>query len=221
MEYLRGEDLASMLSRRGRLPIEEVLPMVDKIAAALEAAHAVGIVHRDLKPENVFVGEEGDDVRLLDFGIARLHEGDGLTFASELLGTPGYLAPEQAVGDSSQIGPHTDVFALGSITYRALTGQSAFPARHTCAAVYEAMHLTPLPPSSLVPGLEEDVDHVIALALAKAREDRYGRPSSFAKGLRLAANAALDATSRDSARKLAVKQERSDTRRMRAPILLH
>jgi predicted Ser/Thr protein kinase len=219
MEYLRGEDLACMLERRGRLPIDEVIRIIDKIAAALEAAHAVGIVHRDLKPENVFLGDEGDDVRLLDFGIARLREGDGLTLATELLGTPGYIAPEQARGDASQIGPHTDVFALGSIAYRALTGRCAFPSRQTYAAAYEAMHLTPVPPSSLVHGLEEDVDHVIALALAKTCADRYPRPSWFAEGLRLAAHAALDATSRASARRLAAAQEQKEPWRVGSPLL--
>ncbi|HEY2517698.1 MAG TPA: serine/threonine-protein kinase, partial [Polyangiaceae bacterium] len=188
MERLRGADLALVLERRGRLTLEEVVPMVERIAEALEAAHAVGIVHRDLKPENVFLAGD-EDVRLLDFGVARHEAGAGLTLANEVLGTPGYMAPEQACGRPSDVGPHTDVFALGAIVYRCLTGRAAFPSRTACAAIYEAMHLVPEAPSSLVPELGPDIDIVVARALAKASERRYPRARAFAEELRRAATA--------------------------------
>jgi serine/threonine-protein kinase len=202
MEYLQGEDLARVLQRCGRLPLEKVTVLIEKIAAALEAAHAAGVVHRDLKPENVFLLEGTDCVRLLDFGIARLQEGDGLTLASELLGTPGYMAPEQARGDTTHIGPHTDVFALGAIAYRALTGKSPFPSRAAAAAVYESLHLIPPPPSTFSSDLPVDVDCVLALALAKEHDKRYARPTQLAEGLRLAARGVLDDASRASAERL-------------------
>jgi serine/threonine-protein kinase len=211
---LRGEDLATVLRRHGRLPLDEVVALVEKIAAALEAAHAAGVVHRDLKPENVFLLNGHGDVRLLDFGIARLQEGDGLTLTTELLGTPGYMAPEQARGDATEIGPHTDVFALGSIVYRTLTGKCPFPSRATAAAVYEALHLTPPPASRIASELPEDVDLVIALAMAKSRADRYARPEQLARALRLAAQGALDETSRASGRRLVPMEEDNDTRRV-------
>jgi serine/threonine-protein kinase len=203
MEHLAGEDLATRLKRRGSLALEEIVPLAQKIATALEAAHAAGVVHRDLKPENVFLLDGTDEVRLLDFGIARFQEGDGLTMTMELLGTPGYMAPEQVRGDRAQIGPHTDVFALGAIVYRALTGESAFPSRAPASAVYEALHMTPRPPSSVSPGLPEDVDHVVALALAKRTADRYATPLLFARELQMAMEGSLDEGTRVSARKLA------------------
>jgi tRNA A-37 threonylcarbamoyl transferase component Bud32 len=200
MEYLTGEDLATRLRRRGALPLQELLPIVEGIASALEAAHAAGIVHRDLKPENVFLLDGTDDVRLLDFGIARFQESEGLTLTLELLGTPGYMAPEQVRGMG--IGPPVDVFALGAIVYRALTGKCAFPARAPAAAIYEALHLTPPRPSSVRPELPDDVDYVVTLALAKRTEDRYAHPSQLAEALRRAAEGALDEASRASARGL-------------------
>jgi predicted Ser/Thr protein kinase len=200
MEHLRGEDLATRLRRRGLLPLRDLVPIVERIASALEAAHAAGIVHRDLKPENVFLLEGSDEVRLLDFGIARFQEGDGLTMTMEILGTPGYIAPEQVRGD--RIGPQIDVFALGAIVYRALVGKSAFPARAPAAAVYEALNLSPPPPSTVRRELPEDVDYVLALGLAKRCADRYEKPSQLARALRLAAEGTLDEASRVSARNL-------------------
>src|SRR5258706_2556922 len=135
------------------MPLLAVVPLLEAFYAGSQASHAVGVVDRDLKPENVFLLHDGG-VRLLDFGIARLQEGGdageavGLTLTAELLGTPGYMAPEQARGDTKLIGPHTDVFALGAIVYRAITGKSPFPSRAPAAAVYEALHLVPPRPTS-------------------------------------------------------------------------
>jgi tRNA A-37 threonylcarbamoyl transferase component Bud32 len=218
MEYLRGEDLGAVLRRRGQLPLDEVLLLVDKIATSLAAAHAVGVVHRDLKPQNVFVLDGSGEVRLLDFGIARLQESEGMTLTCELLGTAGYLAPEQARGGAEDIGPHTDVFALGAIVYRALTGKCAFPSRSTAAAVYESLHLSPTPPSRLVAVVPEAVDDVLALALAKRADERYALPMLFACDLRLAARGALGPDVRDRARRLSPGED-SQTRRIIHPSL--
>ncbi len=185
MDLLRGEDFAATLRRRERLPPAELFPILDELAAALDAAHDHGIVHRDVKPQNVFL-VEGSGVRLLDFGVARLEEGLGLTQTAALLGTPGYLAPEQITGTASDIGPHTDVFALGAIVYRALTGQAAFAAKNASAAAFEALNYDPPAPSRLTPEVNADMDAVIALALAKKREERYARASDFARDLRAA-----------------------------------
>jgi len=183
MDLLRGEDLAAMLRRRERLPPAELFPIVDALAAALDAAHDHGIVHRDVKPQNVFL-VEGGGVRLLDFGVARLGEGIGITQTAAVLGTPGYLAPEQITGSGADLGPHTDVFALGAIVYRALTGQPAFAAKNASAAAFEALNHVPAPPSRLTPEVNADMDAVISLALAKRREERYSRASTFARDLR-------------------------------------
>jgi len=205
MDLLKGEDLGALLRRRGELPLEDVVALAERSAAALDAAHELGVVHRDLKPENLFLlggAEVGFDLRVLDFGVARLLDDSqpGLTQAATVLGTPGYLAPEQARGELAEIGPHTDVFALGAILYRALTGRNAFPARAVSAAIYQALHHEPRPPSSVRAGLPDGIDDVLTLALAKRPEDRYARAPHLARDLRAAARGQLPEESRRRAR---------------------
>jgi hypothetical protein len=213
MERLRGEDLAAFLRRRPYIPAAEALPILRALAVALDSAHQAGVVHRDLKPQNVFLLDDtigdGPAVRLLDFGISRLLDDESpLTRPAWVLGSPGFLAPEQARGALDRIGPHSDVFALGAIAYRMLTGQRAFPARDMTGAVFEAIHAEPPPPSAVRPELGHAVDAVFTLALAKAIESRYRRPSDFTRDLALALDGALPesvaqraraATSRDAA----------------------
>jgi hypothetical protein len=189
MELLHGEDLAALLRRRGRLSVEELLSILDPLAAALDEAHAAGIVHRDLKPQNVFL-EAGGAVRLLDFGVAHLSDHTGLTTASAVIGTPGYLAPEQVAEGFGDPSARTDVFGLGAIVYRALTGQAAFPSRHAAGAAYEALHVHPPRPSTLA-DLKPDIDDVLAIALAKKPEDRYASASELARDLRSAEQGTL------------------------------
>jgi hypothetical protein len=202
MDLLRGEDLAAMLRRRERVSPEELFPIVDALAAALDAAHDRGIVHRDVKPQNIFL-LEGGGVRLLDFGVARLGDGLGLTQTAALLGTPGYLAPEQITASAGDLGPHTDVFALGAIVYRALTGQPAFGGKHASMAAFEAINHTPAPPSRFAPELNADVDAVIALALAKSCSERYARASIFVRDLRAACAGTLSSDVRKRATSIA------------------
>jgi hypothetical protein len=214
MELLKGEDLGMLLRRRGAITPSELLPIVDQLAGVIEAAHAAGIVHRDLKPQNVFLVESAGapTVKLLDFGVARLIEGSELTHTAMLIGSPGYLAPEQVATEFGEVGPRADVFALGAIVYRALTGQSAFPARNAAAAVYEAVHREPERASKLDASLHEDVDAVLALALAKQPAKRYGSASELGRDLRAACAGSLDETSRERARNL-------DRKRLSSPAL--
>jgi serine/threonine protein kinase len=208
MERLRGEDMGALLKRRDRLDLAEVVHIVERIAAGLDGAHALGVVHRDLKPQNVFLCGELDtgqipDVRLLDFGVARLGEAlaaTAMTATAAVIGTPGYMSPEQATG--ADIGPSADVFALGAIAYRALTGKPAFPSRNPASALFEALHHEPPPPSEVVPGLPDDVDAVIALALAKKSTERYQTAGEMARDLALAARAELGETARARAASL-------------------
>lgn len=210
MERLKGSDLAAVLRRRERLTFAEVVDLAHQLAEILEAVHAAGVIHRDLKPQNVFLMEateaatEAIDVRLLDFGIARMIDGAGdrLTESAAVIGSPGYLAPEQVDARIGTVGPHTDLFALGAIAYRALTGCHAFPSRHPAAAIYEAVHLTPTPPSQLDTGLPADVDYVVALALAKRPSDRYARASEFARDLEAALTGTLPEQVRVRARSI-------------------
>ncbi len=188
MERLEGEDLAADLRRRGALPPAEVAELAGNLATALEAAHRAGVVHRDLKPQNVYLLRGGSALKLLDFGISRLSDtptGQTLTHAA-VVGSPGYLAPEQARGASGEIAARTDVFALGAICYRALTGVEAFPGRTPATAIYEALQRDPPPPSQLRSELPAALDAVLALALAKAPAQRYQHAAELASDLRLA-----------------------------------
>jgi serine/threonine-protein kinase len=206
MEYLPGEDLGALLRRREKLPPAELLPILEQLTHVLAAAHAAGIVHRDLKPQNVFLSSQpggAPRVRLLDFGISKLRGDPGLTTTSALLGSPGYLAPEQAAADLGPVGPEADLFALGALIYRALTGQSAFPSRHPAAAVYEAVHVTPAPPTRLAPELPADVDHVLSVALAKKPSERYRSPLELMRDLEAALGPGLDDSVRRRASDLA------------------
>jgi serine/threonine-protein kinase len=200
MELLRGEDLGTLLRRRSVLPSAELLPIIDQLAAGLASAHALGIVHRDLKPQNIFLVGNPPHVKLLDFGVARFLEGGELTQSAMLIGSPGYLAPEQATSEYGEVGPRADVFALGTIVYRALTGQSAFAARNPAIAVYEVVHNEPAPPTDVNSQLPPDVDVVLAIALAKKPSQRYATPLELARDLRLAFSGGLGNDARSRAR---------------------
>jgi serine/threonine protein kinase len=125
MEYLRGRDLGQLLVERGRLTAPEVVDLLGQAARALDKAHALGIVHRDLKPENLFLAERDDhtaSLKVLDFGVAKLVAAGGGTSTGQVLGTPLYMAPEQLT-DNTLVGPRTDVWAVGLIAFRLLTGR--------------------------------------------------------------------------------------------------
>ncbi len=126
MELLEGEELGSLLKKRGHFPINETLLYLTQVALALDKAHAASIVHRDLKPGNLFLTKRDDGspcVKILDFGIAKLMS-EGQTHATQTVGTPMYMAPEQIIGKSALIGAPTDVLSLAHITYTMLTGES-------------------------------------------------------------------------------------------------
>ena len=126
MELLQGEELGSLLKKRGPFPLEDTLLYLTQVALALDKAHAASIVHRDLKPGNLFLTQCDDGspcVKILDFGIAKMMS-EGQTHATQTVGTPMYMAPEQIIGKSALIGAPTDVLSLVHITYTLLTGES-------------------------------------------------------------------------------------------------
>src|SRR5262249_30866983 len=147
--YLRGEPLAMRLRAEKALPWEQIGEVGDQVLAALSVAHRAGVVHRDLKPENIFLALDDagrEHVKLLDFGISKLR--DSKTFATtdaRVLGTPAYMAPEQAEGRHDLIGPGTDVWAMGAILYEMVTGTVAFAAPSTPAILYRVCHGEPDP----------------------------------------------------------------------------
>ena len=142
LEYLQGESLATRL-RFGQLPLDEVTSIVRQLGSALSATHAKGVVHRDLKPDNIFLVPSplGTVVKVLDFGISKLVDSSTLQTGDQLLvGTPQYMAPEQATGRNSTVGPQSDVFALGCIAYEMLCGASPFIADTAVQTLYRIAH---------------------------------------------------------------------------------
>jgi serine/threonine protein kinase len=191
MEWLKGETLRDRLHRVGPMTLEEMAHVIRNLARALEAAHEKGIIHRDLKPENVFLVEMRDEplhVKLLDFGVAKLAhalvEAESLrsqqifdqrapnrTYSGEILGTPMYIAPEQA-RDANAVGWASDIYSLGAIAFELLIGRPPFVANTTIELV--TMHLEQMPerPSSLIPEIPDEIDQLVLAMLAKNPLDR-------------------------------------------------
>ena len=187
IDYLEGEDLFTLLARAGRLPLTRVADILLPVVSAVAAAHAEGIVHRDLKPENVFLvgGRRRDHPILLDFGISKIItsiktsatvSGRALTRLGEVLGTPQYMAPEQARGEAS-LDSRTAQYALGIVLHRCVTGTHPYPAEESLegvAALAAALTRGDAPvASSLVPGLPKLIDELIARCLQRHARDRF------------------------------------------------
>ena len=177
MELLAGEDLDALLARTPILPLERAEFIMRQLCSALEAAHRQGIVHRDLKPGNIFIcsGREYPDyVKVLDFGISKvLGSSTVKTRAEALVGTPQYMAPEQAEGEVHRVDAVTDVFALGAILYRMLAGRDAFIGSMTPSVLYQVVYKEPPPLRELNPTLPETVAAVVARAMEKDKARRY------------------------------------------------
>ncbi len=212
MERLRGQSLSEILRARGRLTLDEVLGLVHEVALGLEAAHQAGVVHCDLKPANIFRHREDDGEtvwKVLDFGAShRITDGAAIV-EGRLVGTPAYMAPEQfspAASRSSTapsaepLSAATDVYALGIVAYRALTGRPAFGGAGHAAMLYSIANHMPSAPQAL--GVEDAVSDVIALAIAKRAEDRWATPRAFAESLYSAAEGTLPHATRRRARTL-------------------
>ncbi|MFN0251914.1 MAG: protein kinase domain-containing protein [Kofleriaceae bacterium] len=179
MERLQGKTLAEVLRNQRALPGDQVTDLVRQVGAGITAAAAAGIVHRDLKPQNVFL-HLGTTWKVLDFGVARaVDAGDTLT-AGHVVGTPSYMAPEQASG--STVDHATDLYALAAIAYRALTGHPPYAAGEIAETLYKVIHTSPRRPSELVE-MPSDVDLVLAIGLAKRASDRFSSAADFADAL--------------------------------------
>jgi serine/threonine-protein kinase len=179
MERLEGHTLAEILRGRRNLSPPEVVDLVRQVGNGITAAGAAGIIHRDLKPQNVFL--DRGVWKILDFGIARaVDQGDTLT-SGHVVGTPSYMAPEQASGGSVE---HTaDLYALTAIAFRAITGQPPFPPGEVAETLYKVVHTAPPRPSSLTTSLPPEVDLVLAIGLAKRAADRFATATEFSTAL--------------------------------------
>ena len=177
MELLEGEDLGERLRREGALPLGQGADIARQTCSALHAAHAHGIVHRDLKPRNIYLARRGansDYVKVLDFGISKVLGAQvEVTIEQLVMGTPGYMAPEQATGKSAEVDRRTDVFAMGAILYQMLAGSAPFSADSQPATLYRIVHDEPPLLEALRPDLPDEVIAVVRRALRKPREERY------------------------------------------------
>jgi hypothetical protein len=177
MEYLEGEDLSARLQRAGRLPLIQTAAILKQVCSALHAAHQRGIVHRDLKPSNIFLcrkGDQQDYVKVVDFGLSKVWGAQTVVTAGRLaIGTPRYMAPEQAMGRSAEADARADIFSLGAILYRMLTGELPFMGDSIQALLNAIVFTDPPPMRETVPEIPEAVEHVVARALRKRPEDRF------------------------------------------------
>jgi eukaryotic-like serine/threonine-protein kinase len=188
MERLHGVTLAELLRREPKLPGPTVVEIASHAGAGVDAAAAAGIVHRDLKPQNLFRTEAGL-WKILDFGVATLGENASNLTQGGIVGTPSYMAPEQAQG--RRVDGRADVYALAAVVYRCLTGRHPFSATDTPTLLYAVVHRTPLRPSSLAE-LPVDVDSCLAIALAKNPDDRFASGAAFARALEAALGDSLE-----------------------------
>ncbi len=182
MEYVEGGSLAHRLAGAPQ-PARQAAQLVATLAAAVHAAHARGIVHRDLKPANVLLAEDGTPM-VTDFGLARRQDdGAGLTHTGEALGTPSYMAPEQARGRPDTVGPATDIYGLGAILYELLTGRPPFRAATAAETVHQVISQEPAPPSRLNDQVPHDLETICLKCLDKEPSRRYGTAAELADDL--------------------------------------
>jgi WD40 repeat protein/tRNA A-37 threonylcarbamoyl transferase component Bud32 len=191
MEWVEGGSLADRLDGRP-WPAAEAARLIEKLAYAIHTAHSQGVVHRDLKPANILLvgpigpmGPMGPIPKISDFGLARPLEGDeGLTKTGVLLGTPGYMAPEQASGTNALVGPATDVFALGVMLYELLTGQPPFQGKSALEVLKAVTSAEPVRPRRLRPGVPRDLEAIVLKCLEKEPGRRYPLALELAEDLR-------------------------------------
>lgn len=195
MERLEGKDLHVHLRKKRRLKPREVLRVVSQVALALDAARQANVVHRDIKPQNILLaGPSGVQTwKVLDFGISKISEG-AATVTGRPIGTPGYMAPEQA--SSEEVDHRADVFSLAAVAYRALTGRPAFSGSDPVTVMFDIVYRQPVRPTELVK-LPDDVDCIMALALAKDPDDRPATSLEFARALEDALAGRLDESERE------------------------
>ncbi len=179
MALCEGRSLRECL-HHGPLPLERAMRIQLQILAALGHAHARGLVHRDMKPANVMVSD-GDEVKVVDFGLAKAAGSEGLTRTGIVMGTAQYLSPEQVGG--KPVDPRSDLWAAGMVFYQMLTNHPAFMGDSLEATLAAILHAEPEPPSSLVPGLPQYLDTILATALQKDPQHRYSSAEKFRQDL--------------------------------------
>jgi len=182
MEYVEGRSLKAYLDADERFDLDRVAGIMRQLLGVLDYAHRLGVVHRDIKPANLMVLADGT-VKVADFGIARV-ESSELTQAGSILGTPGYMSPEQFMGQV--VDGRSDLFAAGVILFELLTGERPFPGKSMTTVMHKVLKEAPTPPSDLNFRLPPSLDAVVAKALAKRPAERYETGTAFREALEAA-----------------------------------
>jgi serine/threonine-protein kinase len=182
MQFIRGETLAQRL-RNGPIGQRQAAALIANVARAIDYAHKQGILHRDIKPSNILLDEHGN-AKVTDFGLAKFfHANDHLTRTGAILGTPSYMSPEQASGRSSQLGPASDVYSLGTVLYHALTGRPPLVADSPLELALKILEQEPIPPRVLEPKIDRDLEMVVIRCLQKPPDLRYSTAGELAADL--------------------------------------
>ena len=183
MPFIEGETLRGRLNREKQLPIDDAVRLTKEVAAALEFAHKRGIIHRDIKPENILL-QDGQAL-VADFGIALAVQQAGASRKTQTgmsLGTPAYMSPEQAMGERD-IGPRSDVYALGAMTYEMLAGEPPFTGPNSQAIVAKVLTEPPPPSAPQAPDVCSAIEDAVLTALQKLPADRFSSAKDFADAL--------------------------------------
>ena len=180
MEFVRGETFEKLIARSGAMPVDNAVALAAQVLDALQHAHNSGIVHRDLKPANLMLTPSGE-VKVMDFGIARVQGSEHLTNSGYMMGTPAYMAPEQVRGED--VDARTDVYAMGVVLYRMLTGQLPFKADTAVAMIQKQLNDQPTPSRQVRADIPVWLDEVLQRALSKNPADRFQAADALRLGL--------------------------------------
>jgi serine/threonine protein kinase/Tfp pilus assembly protein PilF len=170
MEYVKGEDLKSLIRRKGKFAEKEAVGLAKQVCEGLAEAHALGVIHRDLKPQNIMMDEKGG-AKVMDFGIARSIEAPGVTQTGMMIGTPDYISPEQAEGEKAD--QRSDIYSLGAILYEMVTGKVPFKGDTALSVAIKHKTQAPHDPKKLNPELSADLSRLILTCMEKDPERRY------------------------------------------------
>jgi eukaryotic-like serine/threonine-protein kinase len=182
MEYIQGIDLRTMIHDRGKIPPDEAVEIIIQVCRALDAAHSVGVIHRDLKPQNIMQDQHGR-ILVMDFGLARTLEGDGMTMSGALVGTMEYMSPEQAL--SKSLDQRSDIYSLGLIFYELLSGEAPFRADTALASLIRRTQEKPVPVSQYVSGISGPLDQMVSRCLERDVELRYSSAAELLADLEM------------------------------------
>jgi serine/threonine protein kinase len=199
MEWLEGRALNEVIQREGALRLPRAVRLATQIAQGLEAAHRAGVIHRDIKPHNIMVLDANDNIKLMDFGIARLRDSSQtpLTRVGTMMGTPAYMAPEQI--DGQEVTDKTDIYSFGIVFYEMLTGVVPFRANTPAAVLTKQLREEPTPPTRLRPDVPPEIEELVLQALAKNPDHRPRDMAEIARSLSRISRDLTDNPARTSA----------------------